>query len=469
MKRRPAFVAAVLMASAAARASAAQLSGDFGAHDPSRAIRCDGKYYFYCTGPNCPARVSTDLRHWTDAPPVLRGVPQWAHQLVPQAKKDDTWIWAPDVISVGGLYYLYYSFSTFGSKTSVIGLVTSPTLDAHSPRCRWTDRGLVVASNGDSNFNAIDPAPAFDAQGNLWLTYGSWNAGGIQLVPLDKKTGKPASKSYFLAGGQAAGPEAPYLHYRKPFYYLFENEGVCCQGVKSTYRIMMGRSRSITGPYLDKNGRDLARGGGSLFAGAHGNEVGPGHMGIVAKDGQDWFTYHYYDARQNGRPMLGLDLLAWTADGWPKAPFTTSQYALAEGVYVIVSKASGLALSVGGDSADGASLTQAVYAKGKSQQWRVTHAGDGLCRITSIGSGKVMDLWRCNGADGTKIDQYRWLDNPCQHWKIEKAAGGFRMVSLGGGGAVSVAGGAKTPGAAIQEFQFRGGDHQIWRFQRLGN
>lgn len=451
-------------------ASAVPLGGDLFTHDPSRITQCDGKYYLYCTGPNCPMRVSKDMIHWTLGPGILNGVPAWAHQRVPKAKKDETWIWAPDVIKVGSLYYLYYSFSTFGSKTSVIGLVTSPTLDPASPKYHWTDRGLVVATNDSSNFNAIDPAPEFDAQGNLWLAFGSWNRGGIQLVKLDKATGKPASKQYFVAGGQSTGPEAAYLWYRKPYYYLFENEGLCCQGLRSTYKIMVGRSKSVTGPYLDKDGRDLSKGGGTVFLAARGNEIGPGHAGIITRGGASYLTFHYYDGKDNGRPSLGMEKLVMTKDGWPDVGYKPPHfsYDLPDGTYAIVSKATGLALTVHGNSdTDGASLDQSPYTRDKHQQWKVARTNDGFYRITSVANGKVVDLWYCKPEDGTKIDQFKWLDNACQRWKIEKQPGGtFRVLSQGGGGAMTVPSGHAGPGTEIQEFTYKRSANQQWIFKR---
>jgi len=456
---------AFAIAAAAGSAGAWTLDGDYFTHDPSRITKCDGVYYVYCTAPNVQMRYSRDMINWTVGESVLNGVPAWAHRLVPKAKPDENWVWAPDVIRVGSLYYLYYSFSTFGSKTSVIGLVTSPTLNPHDPKYHWTERGLVVASNDAGNFNAIDPCPVYDANGGLWLTFGSWNSGGIQIVKLDKNTGKPAGAQRLLAGGQASGPEAPFLWYRKPYYYLYENEGTCCQGVRSTYRIMMGRSKSITGPYLDKNGKDLAKGFGTMFMGSHGSVAGPGHMGIYTAADGDRFSYHYYDAKSNGRPTFGIDKLSWK-NGWPEAPPAAKpHYDIADGIYAIVSAHNGMALTApASGSADGTAITQRPYAAGHNQRWRISNTGDGCYKITALDGGRVIDLWTCSAADGTKVDLYRWLDNGCQRWKIEKAADGFRIVAFAGGGSITADGGA---GAEVKEFAFHGKPGQIWRFTRL--
>src|SRR5207244_9251668 len=111
----------------------------------------------------------------------------------------------------------------------------------------------------------------------------------------------------------------PYLLKHGDYYYLFVNWDYCCRGVNSTYNIRVGRSKNVTGPYLDRNGTDLRQGGGTLFLAAAGPEIGPGHAGVYAGDGTSWFSYHYYDAADNGRPKLGLRTLTWDAAGWPAA------------------------------------------------------------------------------------------------------------------------------------------------------
>ena len=123
----------------------AMLTGDYFTHDPSRLVKCNGKYFVYFTGPDCPMRYSTDIIHWQTGPGVLSDIPAWARKAVPGNSGD--WIWAPDVIYLNNQYYLFYAFSTFGRKVSVIGLATSPTLDPASPDYHWTDQGVVVSSN----------------------------------------------------------------------------------------------------------------------------------------------------------------------------------------------------------------------------------------------------------------------------------------------------------------------------------
>jgi arabinan endo-1,5-alpha-L-arabinosidase len=439
------------------------LGGEFNrVHDPSRIIKCDGKYYVFHTGSNIGMRYSTDFINWKTGKSVLDKVPEWARKAVPLAKSDHTW--APDVIFLNNKYYLFYSFSTFGSKVSATGLVTSPTLDPESPDFKWMDQGVVLATTSDSDYNAIDPSPIIDAQGDLWLSIGSWNSGGIKLVKLDKSTGKPISQPITIAAGQGLGPEAPYLHYHGGYYYLFENEGFCCRGMSSTYSIMMGRSKTINGPYLDKVGKDLAKGGGTLFLGTDGQVIGPGHIGIFNEDGLDRFTYHYYDSLSNGVPTLGLQTLVWGEDGWPHAGSE-----LPGGRYAIISKASGLALGVNKASwDDGTSIDQFEYKGGSMQQWNVSSVGDGYYSISSLGTGKYIDLFECNGGDGTKISQYPWLNNDCQRWRIEQIGEDtYRIISKGGGSALTLPEGTKTPQALVQGYAWKGDNSQQWIFKRL--
>ena len=196
-------------------------------------------------------------------------------------------------------------------------MATSPTLDPSAPGYGWTDHGAVIQSHTGDPYNTIDPSILQDTDGKVWMSFGSfWN--GIYLTQLNPATGmqlSPSTPPTRLAYNSQI--EASYLYKRGGFYYLFVNWGMCCQGVNSTYNIRVGRSTSVSGPYLDKNGLNMLNSAGSLFAGNDGNKIGPGQIGIYSQGDLDQFGYHYYDANNNGNPTYGLRTLYWTSDGWP--------------------------------------------------------------------------------------------------------------------------------------------------------
>ena len=259
---------------------------------------------------------STDLQHWQKEKPVFDSPPAWAVEAVPAFKGH---IWAPDIAFHNGLYYLYYSVSAFGKNTSCIGVATSKTLDPKSSEYKWTDHGKVIESiPGRDLWNAIDPNLAWDEQRQPWLTFGSfWS--GIKLVklnanltaianPQDWYTIAKRSRDYKTAdanGGNAA-IEAPFIFKKNNYYYLFVSFDFCCKGVDSNYKVMVGRSEKIQGPYLDKDGVRMDAGGGTLVL--QGNKAWPGvgHNSVYTFDSKDYLVVHAYDAADNGKPKLKI-------------------------------------------------------------------------------------------------------------------------------------------------------------------
>ncbi|HTR41596.1 MAG TPA: arabinan endo-1,5-alpha-L-arabinosidase [Pseudomonadales bacterium] len=285
-------------------------------HDPSAIIKCGDEYWVFYTGYGIPSYHSKDLTTWERGPSVFTNPPAWAEHAIPQNR----WMryWAPDVIHIGDRYLLYYAVSVFGKKTSAIGLVTNPTLNPDDPKYHWTDEGMVIRTETTNNFNAIDPAASKDANGNLWLSLGSfWT--GVKLVQLDPNTGKRVatnSEIYSIAFNDSI--EASYLYHHDDYYYLFVNWGKCCLGTNSTYEVRVGRSHEITGDYLDKAGEPMMTGGGSYFLGSHGPFIGPGQVGIISLGGTNLLSCHFYDGTRHGFPTLAILPLTWDTNGWPK-------------------------------------------------------------------------------------------------------------------------------------------------------
>jgi arabinan endo-1,5-alpha-L-arabinosidase len=286
------------------------------AHDPSTIVKCKDEYWIFYTGRDVRSYRSKDLVQWEAGPVVFSNAPPWVAEAVP-VNRGGRDFWAPDVIYVGDRYLLYYSASSFGKNTSAIGLATNPTLDPDDPSYRWTDQGMVIQSSPRDDFNTIDPALFQDADGSLWMPFGSfW--GGIKMIRLDPKTGKriaPDSPVHALAHYDSI--EAPFLYRHDNNYFLFVNWGFCCRGTNSTYEIRVGRSDKVTGPYRDREGKDLLAGGGTPVLGTEDVFIGPGHAGILNENGKYWFGFHFYNAAQRGSSTYAIRPLRWSADGWP--------------------------------------------------------------------------------------------------------------------------------------------------------
>jgi arabinan endo-1,5-alpha-L-arabinosidase len=282
-------------------------------HDPSTPIRQGNTWAIFSTGNGILVRHSRDLKTWTDAGKVFKEFPAWHREVVPSQKGH---LWAPDIIRSGDRFLLYYSVSGWGKNTSAIGLVSSPTLDPKDRDYQWKDEGIVIRSDEKHPYNAIDPQLFADTDGSLWMIFGSfWT--GIQLIELDSKTGlRKGDKIKQLAWHDTI--EAAALTKHDGYYYLFVNWGLCCRGVNSTYEMRVGRSKKITGPYLDASGDDMATGGGTLFLKSEGDRIGPGHPAFIEEKGETRMFFHYYDGQRNGAHTLGDLAIKWSDDGWPK-------------------------------------------------------------------------------------------------------------------------------------------------------
>ena len=302
------------------------------AHDPVMAFE-DGTYYLYATGHGISMATSKDRNKWTVYPKgVLERVPQWTFDSVPDFKGH---IWAPDVIRWHDRWWMMYSCSSFGVNTSAIGVMSNVTLNPQADDYHWQDYGPVVVSHKQDNWNAIDPNIVIDDNDKPWVVWGSfWD--GIQMAPLDDTMHilsgyKPQTIARRYAPGcepdepnptsKFAGPnaiEAPFIFKHNGMYYLFVAWDYCCRGSLSNYRVAVGRSLSVSGPYQDRSGKDMRLGGGEIFIEGDKTEFEAlGHCSVYNFDGEDWFFCHGYSVSKNGAPLLVQRKIAWTADGWP--------------------------------------------------------------------------------------------------------------------------------------------------------
>ena len=319
---------------------ALELTGDYAlTHDPSIA-REGNKYYVFATGKalgggQLAIRCSSNLTEWILCGHVFDDIPAWIRTDSPRTRD----LWAPDISYFNGKYHLYYAYSAFGLNTSGIALATNITLDPQNPSYRWNDEGLVLKSLASDDFNAIDPNIVLDNKGQPWLSLGSfWS--GIKMRHLDAITGKPAASDptlYSLAArakpAQAENPkpglpadwqaiEAPFIVRHGGFYYLFVSFDLCCRGARSSYRIMVGRSAKVTGPYLDESGIPMPKGGGTQLLAANQRWLGPGGQSVLQRPEGDLLVFHAYDA-VTGKPALQISTIEWIG-GWPRVTLRTT-------------------------------------------------------------------------------------------------------------------------------------------------
>ena len=297
-----------------------ELEGDIRqVHDPS-IIRDGDTFYIFSTRAGIAVRCSKDLVHWRLCGDVFAHLPEWAVKDVPGLRG----LWAPDVSYFNGEFHLYYSVSTFGSNRSSIGLATNQTLDPASDKYRWVDHGKVIGSNTSDDWNAIDPNVVFDEHDQPWLAFGSfW--GGIKLRKLERTTGQLSANDqtlYSLAtrprtANLPGAIEAPDIIRKNNYYYLFVSFDLCCRGKDSTYNIRVGRARNVTGPYVDRSGKPMMEGGGTLVIAGTGRWAGPGHCSVLQDKDGDRLVYHAYDTEWHGVPTLRIASIRWDADGWP--------------------------------------------------------------------------------------------------------------------------------------------------------
>src|SRR5690348_7771319 len=441
---KPAALAAIVFVLAAPLAA---LDGEIAIHDPSTVIHADGHFYVYGTGNGLPALMSDDGWTWRRAGTVMEHVPGGRPGEAVIARGGNN-TWAPDVIRVGDKYFMYYAAPGTQPKAAV-GLLVGTTLDPDSPDYKWEDGGPVVWSDGVEDSNAIDPGVFLDpTNGSLWLTYGSY-FGYIRLVELDPKTGKrlhPERKPVDVA----INSEASVMIYHDGWYYLLVDHGSCCAGAASTYTIRVGRARKVTGPFLDRTGVDMIRGGGTLFVGSSGRHIGPGHFGLLdLGDEVEKFSCHYEaDLDRGGTSVLDIRPLLWR-DGWPEAGDNVRA-----GTYRIESVRAGTALEL---AVEGVPVGGARGRGGR---------GRGAAPPTPIpdqGAAGVAANWPA-APNGVRLSPY--LSQAQQKWTIAPVDGvggypgsPFVKITIAGTDRALAA----TAGGDLAASAFTGAPEQLWR------
>jgi len=297
----------------------------FGTHDPE-IVKQDSVYYLFSTGGGVSS--STDLINWKREKSVFDKAPEWMSADIIPGFRGGTGFWAPDVQLINGTYYIYYSYSAGAKVTSAIGVATNKTLHPSDPDFKWVDHGMVVQSVANRDmFNAIDANLIMDGnQGSL--VFGSfW--GGIKMVKLAPDLLSVAKPEvwFTLARQSRAFPlddtdpgdgtiEGAFVYKYGDYFYLFASLDYCCRGLNSDYNVVVGRSKTVTGPYLDKEGKKMSNGGGTLLVKGNDRWAAVGHSAQYPMDGKSIIVMHGYDKLANGASKLIIREMIWK-NGWP--------------------------------------------------------------------------------------------------------------------------------------------------------
>ena len=290
------------------------LKGDIRVHDPVM-IKQDSVYYIFHTGRGISIKTSKDRINWKNAGRVFdsASLPGWHKTDIPE---QDGSFWAPDIHYSNGKYHLYYSVSAWMNFNSSIGYATNTTLDKNDPAYKWIDEGQVINyKNGGEGVNVIDPNVFIDKGGKKYLVYGSYKA-GLRLTELNKKTGKIYDPPLLTTLTTSLG-EGVFIIKDAVYYYIFASRGRCCAGMNSTYQVVMGRSKNIKGPYLNKEGESWVDNKYSLFLAGDSTEPGRGHNGFFTEHDTTFIVYHAYTRSANGMSLLNIKPVYIDKDGWP--------------------------------------------------------------------------------------------------------------------------------------------------------
>ncbi|WP_341937617.1 RICIN domain-containing protein [Marinimicrobium sp. C2-29] len=471
-------------------------------HDPSSIEEDNGVYWTFGTGEGIAAKWSTDLISWQIAEPVFPNGnwPEWIDEQTPGF---DGTFWAPDLIQFEGQYWLYYTVPCGSNcNTTAIGVASTPSLNDPD----WTDHGLVVSDDTEPRtaageiIGSIDAGLFKDANGDIWMAYGT-HFGGIHLRQIDPTTGKRLNEDRWgIIGnnGRWNEFEAAAIEYINGYYYAFATLGACCAGKDSSYHIVMGRSTSPTGPYLDKNGKDMWSYGGTPVLVTEGNKLAPGHYGYFDNNGQDLVSVHYYDGTTESGWPARVDLLemSFDDDDWPvltrdftiagaEAPTPVDANLEDGGTYTITAKHSGLPLETRGSDgsctalSNGNNVQQATDDGSACQQWVVRRARDKNGNATDYtqhywtlhpagSTGFSMDNANFGIRDGNNILIWSSASVEAQQFRlVDKGNGYYEILNRASSKPLNVEDGSTADGANVEQWRSDGRDSQQFVFTQI--
>ncbi|OIR08240.1 extracellular endo-alpha-(1-_5)-L-arabinanase 1 precursor [mine drainage metagenome] len=428
-----------------ASAATWSLSGDLNCHDP--AIIKEGSTWWIgrTWGAGIGIDWSSNGTTWNTGIPIFQsGLSWWTAY-----NGNSTWTWAPSFADYNGKTLCYYAVSTFGSKTSAIGLATATSIATGD----WADQGAIITSSSSTSYNAIDPCFTLDASGNPWLSFGSWSD-GLHVVALSPTTFKPTGASYNIAYN-SQGIENSQIVYRSGYYYLFASVGTCCNGASSTYHIVVGRSTSITGPYYDQSGVDMMNGGGTTVFAGGGRYIAPGGESILDTGNDTWIcAYHQLDSANNYATVLFINDLYWV-DGWPSFSTTPTYYKFGN-------RTTGLDIDGLGQTANGSTCGQWSSSTSTNQQWEMVPSGT-YVRLKNRATGLFLDGMGLT-TNGSNAGQWSSSTSTNQQW-LEVFTGGYVRFQNRATGLFLDGMGRTTNGSALGQWQSNVNYNQQWSQQ----
>lgn len=284
---------------------------------------------------NLHAYRSKDLINWeTQTIPLITETTKTQLRKLGEKKgmrknKDATMIWAPQVFKHDHYYILYASLE---NKCGIFALVSSTP---YGPFHFQNDNANLLLTTKQANmpYDVIDPFVVKDTNGELYMFFGS--AFGIYRVQLEKDglSIKKGANFVHVAGMYVDPKETPIdtsrektmegcsIYQKGNYWYLFASKG---STNNNSYRVIVGRSSSLTGIFKDKEGNPLNQGYGTTILESTPYLIGTGGNSEIFQDKKNdhYIFYHARVLPKNGKGVskyryLCLSELKWDKKGWP--------------------------------------------------------------------------------------------------------------------------------------------------------
>ena len=288
------------------------------APDPTAIRTADGTYYLYATENirNTPIFKSSDMVHWEEVGVCFTDEtrPDFEPNNPDNKESVHAALWAPEIRYMKGKYVLFYSMAQWGNHwVSTVGYAVSD-----SPEGPFVPKGKVFNSRDVQVENSIDQF-IYEENDTYYIMWGSFfGLFAMELEVSDDLQITPKLETKRQIAGNAY--EGVNVWKRNGYYYLIASIGSCCEGEKSTYQTVVGRSEHLMGPYVNRQGERMLDNKHEVILHRNDRFVGTGHNSVLLLDdaGQTWMLYHAFELEHldQHRQVL-LDRVDWDEAGWP--------------------------------------------------------------------------------------------------------------------------------------------------------